>query len=277
MLIWLITGCSTGLGRALAETALADGHRVVVTARRVESVHDLVEKYPSQAIAAPLDVRDSSQVEAAVRAATDAFGRVDVLVNNAGHGYRAAVEEGEDAALRELFDTNLFGAIAMIRAVLPGMRERGAGTIVNVSSMAAQGAAPGSGFYAATKAALEQVSVALRAEVAPLGISVMVVEPGAFRTDFAGRSLTQPQVAISAYAQTAGLRRKENDTTHGTQPNDPELGGRVIIDAVVSEHPPFRLLLGSDAVDYVRAQLTRQLDEISAWEATSRTTAFQPG
>ena len=193
---WLITGCSTGLGRSLAEAVLAAGHNAVVTARDAAAVEDLAAAHPDTASAVALDVTEPSQVTAAVAAALERFGGVDVLVNNAGYGYRAAVEEGDDADVRTLFDTNFFGAVAMIKAVLPGMRARRSGTIVNISSIGARGRPAGSGYYSATKAALEAMTSALRKELTPLGITAMSVEPGAFRTDFAGRSLTQSAAAI---------------------------------------------------------------------------------
>jgi NAD(P)-dependent dehydrogenase (short-subunit alcohol dehydrogenase family) len=179
-------------------------------------------------VSAALDVTKRDQVERAVRLAQDRFGAVDVLINNAGHGYRAAVEEADEEEVAELFATNFFGAVSTIRAVLPMMRARRSGTIVNVSSIAGRRAAPGSGYYSASKFALEGMSDALRQEVGPIGVRVMVVEPGAFRTDFAGRSLQQAKAYITDYASTAGPRRKENDQTHGTQPGDPARAARAL-------------------------------------------------
>ncbi|MFD6277203.1 oxidoreductase [Streptomyces sp. NPDC060209] len=271
---WFITGCSTGLGRALAEAVLERGWNAVVTARSVSKVQDLAAAHSETALALALDVGDTAGVARAMEQAEDRFGAVDVLVNNAGHGYRAAVEEGEDAEVGELFATNFFGPVALIKAVLPGMRARRRGAIVNVSSIAGQYSSPGSGYYSATKFALEGMSDALSKEVGPLGIKVLVVEPGAFRTDFAGRSLQQSRTPIEDYAGTAGLRRKENDTTHGRQPGDPEKAPQVIIDALESGNTPFRLLLGSDAVTVVREELTARIGEVDAWEAVSRTTDF---
>ena len=226
MTTWLITGCSTGLGRSLAEAVLEAGSNAVVTARDPRAVEDLVSAYPRTGAAVALDVTKTDQVARAVEFAEQRFGGVDVLVNNAGYGYRGAVEEGDAEEVADLFATNVFGAVAMIKAVLPGMRARRRGAILNVSSIAGRLAAPGSGYYSATKFALEGMSDALRKEVGPLGIRVVVVEPGAFRTDFAGRSLRQAGAAIPDYARTAGPRRKENDGTHGTQPGDPARGAR---------------------------------------------------
>ena len=274
MSTWLITGCSTGLGRALAEEVLAAGHSVVVTARDASTVADLAEQAPDRALALPLDVTDRGQVAAAVRQAEERFGGVDVLVNNAGYGYRAAVEEGGDDDVRKLFDTNFFGAVAMIQAVLPGMRARRSGAIVNVSSIGAQITPVGSGYYAASKAALEGMSGSLRGELQPLGIAVVAVEPGGFRTDFAGRSLTQSATPIADYADTAGKRRKEVDTAHGTQPGDPAKAGRAIITAVESPEPPALLLLGTDALTGYRRVLDARRAEADAWAELSASTDF---
>jgi NAD(P)-dependent dehydrogenase (short-subunit alcohol dehydrogenase family) len=274
MSTWFITGCSTGLGRAFAETALARGHNVVVTARDVSKVQDLADDYPDHALALALDVTADDQVTAAVAAAEERFGGIDVLVNNAGYGYRAAIEEGEDALVRQLFDTNVFGAVRTIKAVLPGMRSRRAGTIVNISSIGARIAPEGSGYYSAVKAALEALTLSLRKEVAPLGITALVVEPGAFRTDFAGRSLTQSAEPIPDYAQTAGKRRKEHDTVHGTQPGDPAKAAAALIDVIESSDAPYMLLLGNDASDAFRAALDALRKDVDTWESVSRSTDF---
>ncbi|WP_426563285.1 oxidoreductase [Angustibacter sp. McL0619] len=274
MTTWLITGCSTGLGRAYAQAALERGHNVVVTARDATTVQDLADAYPTTSIARSLDVTDEKQVTAAVAAADDRFGGVDVLVNNAGYGYRAAVEEGEDAAVRQLFETHVFGAVRTIKAVLPGMRARRSGTIVNISSIGARLSPEGSGYYSAVKAAVEALTLSLRKEVAPLGITAMVVEPGGFRTDFAGRSLAQAAVPIADYADTAGKRRKEHDTAHGTQPGDPAKAAAALLDVVESGRAPYMLLLGNDASNAFRASLDALRDDIDTWEAVSRSTDF---
>ena len=288
MSTWLITGCSTGLGRALAEAVIGTGHNAVVTARDTAKVADLVATAPERVLAAALDVTDPEQVGSAVRQAKERFGGVDVLVNNAGYGYRAAIEEGDDADVRTLFETHFFGTIAMIKAVLPDMRSRRSGAIVNISSIGAQLTPVGSGYYAAAKAAIEGISGALRGELAPLGISVTVVEPGAFRTDFAGRSLVQSDKVIDDYAATAGQRRKENDTMHGNQAGDPAKAGAAIIAAVEASEPPGFLLLGPDALAayrYVadaRAERDRQLGEAhhrsptsTRWSLTAATAKAQ--
>ena len=274
MATWLITGCSTGLGRAFAQAALDHGHNVVVTARDAAKVQDLADSHPETALALALDVTDEAQVAAAVQAAEQRFGAVDVLVNNAGYGYRAAVEEGDDADVQRLFDTHVFGTVRTIKAVLPGMRERRSGTIVNLSSIGARISPAGSGYYAAVKAAIEALTLSLRREAAPLGIRAIAVEPGGFRTDFAGRSLTQSAEPIADYAETAGKRRKEHDTVHGTQPGDPAKAAEVLVAAVESDDPPFMLLLGNDASDGFRAALHELLDEVDRWEQQSRSTDF---
>jgi NAD(P)-dependent dehydrogenase (short-subunit alcohol dehydrogenase family) len=274
MTTWLITGCSTGLGRALAQAVLARGDNAVVTARDTSKLQDLATEFPTTALAVALDVTDQSQIDAAVRQAEERFGAVDVLVNNAGYGYRAAIEEGDDADVRALFDTNVFGPVAMTKAVLPGMRSRRSGAIVNISSIGARICPPGSGYYSATKAALEGVSGSLQKELKPLGISVTVVEPGAFRTDFAGRSLTQSAQAIEDYAETAGKRRKENDTVHGTQPGDPDKAAEVIIAAVEAAETPAFLLLGADAVYAYGAVEEAQRAEVDRWRGQSVSTGY---
>jgi len=278
MSTWLITGCSTGLGRALAEAVIAAGHNAVVTARDVGKVADLAPRNhkaaPRRVVAVALDVTDPAQVTSATQQAEERFGGVDVLVNNAGYGYRGAVEEGDDADVRELFETHFFGTVAMIKAVLPGMRARRSGAIVNISSIGAQLTPVGSGYYAAAKAAIEGMSGALRGELAPLGISVTVVEPGAFRTDFAGRSLAQSATIIDDYAATAGQRRKENDPMHGNQAGDPAKAGAAIIAAVESSEPPAFLLLGPDALAAYRYVAERRANEIGKWEELSSGTNF---
>jgi NAD(P)-dependent dehydrogenase (short-subunit alcohol dehydrogenase family) len=272
MSTWLITGCSTGLGRALAEAVIAAGHNSVVTARDVQRVADLGQGSEDRVLALALDVTDSVQVTNTVSRAEEKFGGIDVLVNNAGYGYRAAVEEGDEADIRKLFETQFFGAVAMIKAVLPGMRARRSGAIVNISTIGVQLMPAGSGYYAASKAALEAMSGSLYGELKPLGISVTVVEPGAFRTDFAGRSLTQSSTVIDDYAETAGKRRKEHDTVHGTQPGDPAKAAKAIITAVESDEPPAFLLLGNDALNTYRRLAAARLDSIEAWQHLTTST-----
>jgi NAD(P)-dependent dehydrogenase (short-subunit alcohol dehydrogenase family) len=274
MSTWLITGCSTGLGRALAEAVVAAGHNAVVTARDAAKVADLAESAPERVLSVALDVTKPTQVATAVQQAQERFGAIDVLVNNAGYGYRAAVEEGDDADIRTLFETHFFGTVAMIKAVLPDMRARRGGAIVNISSIGATRNAVGSGYYSAAKAAIEGMSGALRSELAPLGISVTIVEPGAFRTDFAGRSLVQSATVIDDYADTAGRRRKENDTLHGNQAGDPAKAATAIIAAIDAAERPGFLLLGPDALAIYRQVADERATEIARWESLAAGTNF---
>lgn len=274
MSTWFITGCSTGLGRHLAQEALKRGFNVVVTARDPAKVQDLVAGYPGSALCLALDVTNEAQINEAVRQAVSRFGSIDVLVNNAGYGYRAAVEEADMADVQQLFATNFFGTVAMTKAVLPGMRARRVGAIINVSSMSGRLALPGSGYYSASKFAVEGLSDALRKEVGPLGIRVIVVEPASFRTDFAGRSLVQTPNRIADYDATAGLRRKENDKSDGQQTGDPTKAAHAIIGAVEASDPPFRLVLGRNAVATAAAELDSQRKELEAWKAVSINTDF---
>lgn len=272
MAVWLITGCSTGLGRALALAVLEQGHQLVATTRDVTTIQDIADAHPDSVLALALDVTDDAAVAASVEQAQRRFGGVDVLVNNAGYGYRAAVEEGEDAKVRALFETNFFGAVAMVKAVLPGMRERRSGAIVNISSIGARISPAGSGYYAAAKSALEGLSASLRKEVAPLGITVVVVEPGGFRTDFAGRSLQQADKPIADYADSAGRRRKENDTADGNQPGDPVKAADAIISTVQAADPPLLLLLGNDALAGFTAVAEAQQADVAAWQSVTTST-----
>lgn len=273
-LTWLITGCSGGLGRSLAQAVLEQGDNAVITARRLSAIQDIAKVFPDTALALPLDVTDQAQRAQVVKQAKARFGSVDVLVNNAGHGYRAAVEEGEEAEVDELFATNFFGPVSLIKAVLPTMRGNRRGTIVNISSIAARITEAGSGYYSATKCALEGLSRGLFREVGPLGISVIVVEPGQFRTDFSGRSLQQSQTVIADYTETAGRRRIENDTTHGREIGDPARGARLIIKAVKAPRPPALLLLGSDAVRVVNDAIDTDRSQLETWKEESAATDF---
>ncbi|WP_211251904.1 oxidoreductase [Desulfobacter vibrioformis] len=275
MTTWLITGCSSGLGRAFALEILKNGDNVVVTSRNADDIHGIVENYPDTALGLSLNVTDKEQIANAVSQAEAKFGSIDVLINNAGYGYRAAVEEAEADEIRTLFNTNFFGTVHMIQAVLPGMRKRKFGTIMNVSSIAGRFAMPGSGYYAASKFAIEGMSDALRREVAPLGIRVVLIEPGAFRTDFAGRSLTGSKKEISDYDETAGPRRKKNDRTDGTQPGDPQKAAQTIIKVAKGSKIPFRLLLGTDAINAIRAELDGQHTELENWKEISVSTDYK--
>ncbi len=267
--VWFITGCSSGFGRAFARAALAHGFRVAATARDPRTLDDIISGHPDRAIALALDVTDSAQIARSVAEAERAFGRIDVLVNNAGYGYLAAVEEGEDKDVRAMFETNFFGLAAMTRAVLPGMRARRSGFIVNIASVGGIVGSPGSGYYAATKFAVEGLSQSLAKEVEPLGIHVLLVEPGPFRTDWAGRSLKQSPVFIPDYEGTAGRRRRETAAYSGTQAGDPERAAAAVIKAVQSANPPHHLVLGRQGLQNVEAQFHSMLDEVEQWKTTT--------
>lgn len=266
---WMITGCSSGIGRGIAEAALKRGDCVVATARNKEHIMDFWAEYSERVLKVSLELTNDEMIDQAVNLATDHFGKIYVLVNNAGHGYRAALEEGEADGINEVFQTNLFGAIKLIQKMLPQMRERKDGAIVNISSITAISAGVGSGYYAATKAALELVSDALWQEVSPLGIKVMIVEPGVFRTRFYDDSLKETAIKIEDYSETAGKTRVENVKNNHNQLGDPMRGGEVIVKTIVQDNYPRRLLLGTDAVDFARRQYQMRLEEIDAWESVS--------
>ncbi len=274
--VWLITGCSRGLGLALAREALAAGYRVVATARDASRLDALVREHGDTALALELDVCDAAQAEAAVAAASARFGAVDVLVNNAGYGYLGAIEEGEEAAVRALFETNVYGTWNLIRAALPGMRERGRGHVVNVSSVGGLTTFPGVGFYHMTKFAVEGLSETLAKELAPLGIGVTVVAPGAFRTEFRGESMHRSARRIASYAATAGAARDGVLAGHGKQRGDPARAARALIAALEAPRPPLHLVLGADALALVRAKLGALSAELDAWETVTCGTDF-PG
>jgi NAD(P)-dependent dehydrogenase (short-subunit alcohol dehydrogenase family) len=267
--VWLITGCSAGFGRALAGRVLEHGHPCIVTARNVSQVEAVAAPYPDRALALALDVTDAASREHAIAAAEKRFGRIDILVNNAGWGYNSAIEEGEEEVVRAMFEANVFGLAAMMRRVLPGMRARGYGHIVNFSSIGGLTGNPGTGYYCATKFAVEGMSQSLHAEAAHLGIRVTLVEPGPFRTDFQGRSMTIPKQTIDAYAETAGARRKQLKESSGKQPGDPVRAADAIIQAVESDDPPLHLVLGKMALDRARDALTKRLAIFDKWEAVT--------
>lgn len=267
--IWFITGCSTGLGRALATRVLQRGYRCAVTARNATQIADFVAEFPNTAKAFALDVSDPGQISKTVSQAETAFGRIDVLVNNAGYGYLAAVEEGEDAEVRAMFETNFFGLVALIKRVLPGMRSRGRGRIINISSVGGLIGNPSGGYYNATKFAVEGLSEALAKEVEPLGIHVTVIEPGPFRTDWAGRSLKQTHNPLEAYVKTAGARRAEIAGRSGTQAGDPQRAADAIIKAVESPEPPLNLVLGKDGLARVRIKFSKFLNTLDQWETVT--------
>jgi NADP-dependent 3-hydroxy acid dehydrogenase YdfG len=272
--VWLITGCSSGIGEALARRLLESGFRVAATSRNTKAVEELARAYPDTALALALDVTNRTQIADAVAACERRFGAIDVLVNNAGYGYYASIEEGDDAAMRAMFETNVFGLVAMTQAVLPSMRARHRGHIVNISSIGGLVAYPGSGYYAATKFAVEALSEALSKEVAPLGIRVLIVEPGPFRTRFVENSQGEIAVGIADYADTVGVRRATIQANSGKQAGDPARAAKAIIDAVASDHPPLRLLLGARALSEARSKLESLRQDVDAWEATTRAADF---
>jgi NAD(P)-dependent dehydrogenase (short-subunit alcohol dehydrogenase family) len=271
---WLITGCSTGFGRELARLVLEGGGQAVVTARGKDRVADLAERGGDRALALDLDVTDEVQVKAAVEAAEARFGKIDVLVNNAGYGYQAAIEEGEEAEIRAQFDANVFGLFAMTRAVLPGMRARRHGRILNITSVAGLAGYPASGYYAASKHAVEGFSDSLAAETRPLGIRVTCVEPGPFRTDWAGRSLKQTPNAIADYAETAGARLKSTSAISGTQVGDPVRAAEIMIRTAELAEPPRHLVLGAWGYEAVTKRLRERLDEIEGLRETALAADF---
>jgi NAD(P)-dependent dehydrogenase (short-subunit alcohol dehydrogenase family) len=272
--VWLITGASSGFGRAVAEAAVAAGDVVVAAARRVAALDDLVAAHPGQVEALPLDVTDVAAIEATVPDVIARHGRIDVLVNNAGRTHVGAVEETTDAELRDLLDVHLLGPAALTRAVLPHMRARRSGAIVQMSSIGGQLSFAGFGAYSATKCALEGLSEALAAEVGPLGIKVLVVEPGAFRTGlFANNSAS---TSIAAYNSTAGQTRRMIDSSAGRQPGDPARAAAAIITALDAEQTPLRLPLGDDAVDGILGHLASVRAELTAWEKLARDTRMRP-
>jgi NAD(P)-dependent dehydrogenase (short-subunit alcohol dehydrogenase family) len=273
--VWLVTGCSKGLGRAIVTEALRADYRVVATARNPSTLDGLLAEAADRALAVALDVTRPDEVAAAVEAAEHRFGAVDVLVNNAGYGYVGAIEEGEEDGVRALFETDVFGLWSMTKAVLPGMRRRGRGHVVNISSVGGMVTYPAVGFYHMAKFAVEGFSDTLAQELAPFGIGVTVVAPGAFRTDFRGSSMQQSAVRLPEYADTAGKARDRVLAGHGTQENDPALGARAIITAVEADAPPVHLVIGGDALDQVRAKLARLSQELDTWEGVTRSTKFE--
>jgi len=288
---WLITGCSSGFGRRLAEVALGvaepsssaaaalaaraleRGDQVVATARRPGALGDLVGLAPDRALAVALDVTSPAAIAATVAAAEDRFGAIDVLVNNAGFGSVGAIEEIEPGHLRDVMETMFFGPVALTQAVLPGMRARRSGAVVQMSSMGGQLSPPGFGAYCAAKFALEAASESLAAEVAPLGLRVLIVEPGSFRTGFAGARLHRSP-SLPDYAATVGPNREFLDGQHGSQEGDPRLAAEAIAAALDADEPPLRLALGGDAVAAIRGALDARLAELARWEEASRATAF---
>lgn len=270
-MVWLVTGCSTGFGRHIATELLQKGQRVVITARKTEKVEDLASL--GDGLILPLDVTNPAQAIQVVQAAERHFGGVDVLINNAGVGYFSSVEDSDDEAVRQMFEVNYFGTASMIRAVLPGMRKRRAGTIVNLTSVGGLVGFEAVGHYCATKFAVEGLSESLRAEVSPLGIRVMTVQPSAFRTEWAGSS-GAAQVVAEDYEATAGAAMHAYQESVGKQAGDPARAAAAIYAAVKCATPPARLLLGNEAYEAAQEKLTAMGQEFSAWEPTARGADF---
>jgi NAD(P)-dependent dehydrogenase (short-subunit alcohol dehydrogenase family) len=270
---WFITGASSGFGRAFAEHALSLGDNVVATARAPAKLQALVALAPDRVLAARLDVDQPGDAQAAIDAAVARFGRVDILINNAGYGVVGALEETPDTELRAIMDTNFFGAMAVIRAALPVLRTQRAGAVVNISSLGGQLSYPGFSAYSASKFALEGASEALAQEVAPFGIKVLIVEPGQFRTDLAGAGMRHMPI-LDAYQDTVGPTRVFAHDMHGTQAGDPRKAAAAIVRALEAEQTPLRLQLGADAIDAVRGHAQVLLADLTAWEAVSAATAY---
>jgi NAD(P)-dependent dehydrogenase (short-subunit alcohol dehydrogenase family) len=272
--VWFITGCSTGFGRELAKHTLSLGYPTVVTARQVAQVADLIAGHEAHALALPLDVTQPAQIAAAVDATTKKFGRIDVLVNNAGIGYFGSFEESDLDAVRRMFEINVWGLTQMTRAVLPIMRKQRSGHIVNISSMGGIAGFPAVSFYNGTKFAVEGMSEALAQELTPLGIKVLIVEPGPFRTDWAGRSADEAPVTIEDYDATAGARLRTMRGYSGKQPGDPQRAAAIIVQTVEATNPPLRLLLGKVALSVARTKLDAMKADFEQWAEVSASADF---
>jgi NAD(P)-dependent dehydrogenase (short-subunit alcohol dehydrogenase family) len=272
--VWLITGCSTGFGRAISIAALSNGDKVVVTARNIEDIKDIVQENAENALALTLDVTKEKDITAVVNATIEKFGKIDVLVNNAGIGYFGAIEESEDEQVKQMFDINVFGLAKMTQSVLPFMRKQKSGHIINISSIGGLRSFPGVGFYNATKYAVDGLSESLAKEVAPLGIKVTIVCPSGFRTDWAGRSAANSKIEIADYASTAGKNKSDIRAYSGNQPGDPERAALAIIKITETENPPLRLLLGAAAYKGAKIKLEELNKDFEDWKDTSEGADF---
>lgn len=272
--VWIITGCSTGFGRALAKEVLAKGYNVSVCARNTADIQDLVESYPNTALAVKLDVTDAFQISEAVNITIHKWGQIDVLVNNAGIGYFAAVEESEEAEVRRMFEINVFGLAKMTQEVLPHMRKRRTGHILNIASIGGLRSFPGVGFYNATKYAVDGLSESLSKELAPLGIKVTIIAPSGFRTDWAGRSAKDSPIKIDDYAETAWKNQGTIRGYSGNQPGDPVRAALAMITITEVDNPPLRLLLGAAALKGARIKLEELKHDFDTWAATSEGADF---
>lgn len=275
MKTWLITGCSSGIGQSIAKTVLESGDQAIVTARDSKKLGSLVREHPKTAVALDLDLNQQASMELAVEKATQIFGGIDVLVNNAGYSYRGAVEEGETKEVSKLFQTNFFGPIELIKWVLPQMRKRKSGAIINLTSISAIKGIAGSGYYAAAKTALDSIGEVLAMETEPLGIKVMTVEPGAIRTRFNGDSLKGSSIYIDDYKETAAKNRKENLVNPHNQIGDPDKVAQIIVELIRKTDYPRRLLLGSDAVSFATEVFQERLEQTEKWKEISIQTDYE--
>ena len=270
---WIITGASAGgIGEGIARAVLENGDNAVITARSLAKLEGIFKDHPETCLPVVLDMSDRQMMKEVVKKAIDQFGTIDVLVNNAGHGYRSSVEEGEDEAIKELFETNLFGPINMIKEVLPVLREKGSGVIMNTTSIAAERSAVGSGYYASSKAALDLLTDGLCKELAPLGIRVMVIEPGSFRTHFYDEALKSAPLKVDAYKDSTW--KNANAVNKRQQPGDPMKAGQLVYKMAYAEEAPFRLLLGSDAVKAVVTTAEGRIEEAKKFASDSESTDF---
>ena len=275
--VWLITGCSTGIGREIAIAALKKNYRVVLTARNAAAVEDLRAEYPDRTIAVALDVTKPEQIADVITQADKAFGGIDMLCNNAGYGYMSAIEEGDEGEVRAMFETNFWGPLALIKAVLPQMRARRSGYIINITSQAGLMSNPGTAYYSSSKFALEGLTEGLSREVKPFGIRVTAVEPGPFRTDWSGRSLKQVTNPIPDYADNVGARRAMITAMHGKLPGDPRRAGETIVSLNDLAEPPLQLLLGGPVYHTYRAKLDGVIASLKEWEPITLAADFPPG
>jgi len=273
--VWLISGCSTGFGREIAISALEAGDMVAVTSRNTEDIRDICNKYPSTSVALNLDVTYTDQIIECVRNVISKFGRIDVLVNNAGYGYLSAIEEGEGEEVSKLFNTNFFGALELTKQVLPVMRNQKFGRIINNSSQAGLMANPGTGYYSASKFALEGLMEALDKEVRPLNIFVTSVQPGAFRTDWSGRSMKKSKINITDYDEHVRSRINMIAEIDGKQPGDPKKAAKIIFDLTRYEDPPNKLLLGAGVLSAYREKLDNMENDLDTYESITLSADFQ--
>ena len=273
--VWLISGCSTGFGREIAISALEAGDMVAVTSRNTEDIRDICKKYPSTSFALNLDVTNADQIIECVRNVISKFGRIDVLVNNAGYGYLSAIEEGEGEEVSKLFNTNFFGALELTKQVLPVMRNQKFGRIINNSSQAGLMANPGTGYYSASKFALEGLMEALDKEVRPLNIFVTSVQPGAFRTDWSGRSMKKSKINITDYDENVRSRINMIAEIDGKQPGDPKKAAKIIFDLTRYEDPPNKLLLGAGVLSAYREKLDHMENDLDTYESITLSADFQ--